>query len=175
MPPKLRFFACTFAAGLALDQATKTWIAAALHYGERHSVVPGFFDLTHVRNPGGAFSLWADGPIELRLPFFIGATCVAVALLVAFYRRLEPGARVASMSLGAILAGAVGNLVDRTLHGEVIDFLEFHLFAGYTWPTFNIADSLIVVGVAVLLVEIFTGEDERAAAPSPDSASAGPG
>jgi signal peptidase II len=79
------------------------------------------------------------------------------------------------MSLGAILAGAVGNLVDRTLHGEVIDFLEFHLFAGYTWPTFNIADSLIVVGVAVLLVEIFTGEDERAAAPSADSASAGPG
>lgn len=163
MPPKLLFFLGTFAAGLGLDQLTKAWIVADLHYGERLAVIPGFFELTHVRNPGGAFSLWADGPVEMRLPFFIGATAVAVLLLLAFYRRLEPEARLAATALGAILGGAVGNLIDRALHGEVIDFLEFHLWGGYTWPTFNVADSFIVVGVAVLLVEIFTGDDERPA------------
>jgi signal peptidase II len=178
MPPKLLFFLGTFAVGLGLDQGTKLWILKAFHYAERRVVIPGFFDLTYVRNPGGAFSLWADGPEVMRLPFFVGATLIAVILLLAFYRRLEPRARLAALALGAILGGAVGNLIDRAVYGEVIDFLEFHLWGGYTWPTFNVADAFIVVGVAVLLVEIFTGADERERAPGEtevDSASAGSG
>ena len=78
--------------------------------------------------------------------------------------------RLSALALGVILAGAVGNLIDRLVYGEVIDFLDVHLTAGYTWPTFNIADSCIVVGVGLLIAEIFLAEDPEAAAAaaSPD-------
>ena len=108
-----------------LDQLTKYWIIGAFHYGERQSVIPGLFELTHVRNPGGAFSFFADGPFFERMLFFVGMTCVAIVLLLVFFRRLEPQARLTSTALGGILGGALGNLLDRLVHGEVIDFLDW--------------------------------------------------
>jgi signal peptidase II len=161
--PKLGWFLATLALSLPLDQASKQWIIASFHYGERWVVVPDLLDLTHVRNPGGAFSFLAGAPAGHRAVFFIGTTLLAIALLIVFYRRLEPGARVSAAALGMILGGALGNLIDRMIYGEVIDFLDVHLWSGYTWPTFNLADSFIVVGVAVLIVEIFVGEGERPA------------
>ncbi len=88
--------------------------------------------------------------------------------MLVFLRRLEPEARLSSAALGAVLGGAVGNLIDRIVHLEVIDFLDVHLWGGYTWPTFNLADSFIVVGVILLVVETFTQEKEDRA----DTASA---
>jgi len=135
------------------------------YYGEHLEVIPGLFDLTYVRNPGGAFSFFARGPEEVRLAFFIGTGVVAISLLLVLYRRLEPKALLAGAALGTILGGALGNLTDRVLHGEVIDFLDFHV-AGYTWPTFNVADSCIVIGVTFLIFEIFmTPEPEPATSP----------
>lgn len=159
MPSKYKWFLAAFAIGLPLDQITKTWIVRNFYYGERLAVVPGVFDLTHVRNPGGAFSFFADGQVEHRMIFFIGSTLIAIVLLIAFIIRHENESRLAPLALGMILAGAVGNLIDRLVYGEVIDFLDVHLYAGYTWPTFNIADSAIVVGVAVLMLEIFLQDD----------------
>jgi signal peptidase II len=78
-----------------------------------------------------------------------------VALLLYFFRQLEPHMKLSALSLGLVLAGALGNLTDRLRHGEVVDFLQFHLLFDYTFPTFNVADSLIVVGVAVLMIETF--------------------
>ena len=135
---------------------------AKLHYGERLQVFPGFFDLTHVRNPGGAFSFLAQAAPEYRMVFFIGTTIVAIGLLLLFYRRLEPDMRLSAIALGTILGGALGNLIDRLAYGEVIDFLEVHLTASYTWPTFNLADSFIVVGVGILMLEIFLEESNDA-------------
>lgn len=165
----LRWFLAMLLVSLPLDQASKQWILSGFHYGERQVVIPGVFDLTHVRNPGGAFSFFATAPAGQRMIFFIGTTLLAIGLLIVFYRRLEPGARVSAAALGMILGGAVGNLIDRIVYGEVIDFLDVHLWGGYTWPTFNLADSFIVVGVAILIVEIFVGEGER----PPDEARVG--
>jgi signal peptidase II len=94
--------------------------------------------------------------------FFIGTTLLAIGLLIVFFRRLEPQARLSALALGVILGGAIGNLIDRLYYGEVIDFLDFHLWGGYTWPTFNLADSFIVVGVGILMLEIlFDREPDR--------------
>jgi len=152
--PKLYFFLATLLVSLPLDQLTKHWIVSRFYYGQTRSVIPGFFDLTYVRNPGGAFSFFADGLPEQRMVFFIGTTVLAIGLLIVFFRRLEPQARLSALALGTILGGAVGNLIDRLRYGEVIDFLDFHLWGGYTWPTFNLADSFIVVGVGILMLEI---------------------
>jgi len=160
MPMKTKIFLTALLVTLPLDQLTKYWIIGEFHYGERLPVIAGFFDLTHVRNPGGAFSMFASGPAEQRMIFFVGTTLVAIGLLIAFFRRLEPNAGVSALALGSILGGAIGNLIDRLVHGEVIDFLDVHLWGGYTWPTFNLADSFIVMGVAVLMVEIFFADEE---------------
>ena len=154
MLAKTRFFLATLVVTLALDQLTKIWVVGSIHYGAEEVVIPGFFHLTHVRNPGGAFSFFATAPLFQRMVFFIGMTLVAIVLLLAFFRRLEPEARLVALSLGAILGGALGNLIDRIVYSEVIDFLD--LFIGqYHWPAFNLADSFIVVGVGILLVEMF--------------------
>jgi signal peptidase II len=159
MHPKLRLFLATFLVTYPLDQLTKWIVVSRFYYGESVEVIPGFFNLTYVRNPGGAFSLFATGPETIRIAFFIGTGVVAVALLVVLYRRLESQALLAAAALGTILGGALGNLTDRIRIGEVIDFLDFHI-AGYTWPTFNVADSCIVVGVTFLIFEIFMATDE---------------
>jgi signal peptidase II len=164
MAPKYRWFLVAFLIAYPLDLLTKTAIVNRFYYGERYPVIAGFFDLTHVRNPGGAFSFLAQGAPEWRLPFFIVTGCVAIGLLFLFLVRHEPDARVAPFALGAILGGALGNLTDRIVYGEVIDFLDFTLFGGYRWPTFNFADCAVVVGVAVLMVEIFFGDERGQAA-----------
>jgi signal peptidase II len=155
---KTRYFLASILIALPLDQASKQWIIANVHYGERIEIIPGFFNLTHVRNPGGAFSFFADGPVEQRMVFFIGTTLVAIVLLLIFFKQLEPEERLPATSLGIVLGGAVGNLIDRIAYGEVIDFLDFHLWGGYVWPTFNVGDSAIVIGVGLLIVEIFLAD-----------------
>lgn len=159
MRPKLSWFLATFAIAYPIDQLTKRWIVQEFYYGERLTVIAGFFDLTHVRNPGGAFSVLAGASADWRLPFFLGAGALAVALLLVFYRRLPGHARLSAASLGMILGGALGNLTDRIFHGEVIDWLDFHV-GSYSWPTFNVADSCIVVGVAILILEVFLYGEE---------------
>lgn len=153
------WFLATFGIAYPLDQITKRVIVSNFYYGEHHTVIPGLFDLTHVRNPGGAFSFLAGGNSDYRLAFFLVAGAVAVALLLLFYRRLPPDTRLAAAALGTILGGALGNLTDRIVYGEVIDWLDFHI-ASYTWPTFNVADSCIVVGVGVLILEVFLNPEE---------------
>ena len=160
MAMKTRLFLASLLITLPLDQITKRWIIAEFHYGERLQVVAGFFDLTHVRNAGGAFSMFAGAPAGQRMFFFVGTTLVAIGLLIVFFRRLEPDARLSAVALGCILGGAIGNLIDRLAYGEVIDFLDVHLWGGYTWPTFNLADSFIVVGVIILIAETFTPHKE---------------
>ena len=158
MNTKYRWFGVAFVLGLVADQISKYRIIDHLHYGERIWVVPNYFELTHVRNPGGIFSLLADSSVELRMTLFVGAAILAIVLLLLFLVRHPAEERLVPMALGMILAGALGNLADRLIHGEVIDFLNVHLMNGYVWPTFNVADSLIVVGTIILMIEMFLGE-----------------
>ena len=160
MTPKLRAFLGAFLLTFPTDQATKIWVDHSLTYADRVTVIDGFFYLTHVRNPGAAFGLFTDGPVEIRLGIFIGVTLIAIGIIFSFFRRLAPGDRLSALALGMILGGAAGNLIDRVFRGEVVDFLHFRLWGGYTWPDFNLADTWIVIGVALLLLELLAVEGE---------------
>lgn len=153
------YFLAALAITLPIDQLTKRWILGRFAYGEVLVVIPDFFNLTHVRNPGGAFSLLADLPDFWRQGFFLGTGLIAIVLLLVFLHRLVPQERLAAVAIGSVLGGAIGNLMDRVIYGEVIDFLDFRLFGGYVWPTFNMADCWIVCGVAILMLDIFFEPD----------------
>jgi signal peptidase II len=161
MSPKTRAFVISLLIVLPLDQATKQWIVLKIHYADSIPIIPGLFDLTHVRNAGGAFSFFADGPVEQRMVFFIGTTLIAIVLLLVFYRKLGSHEVLPATALGVVLGGALGNLTDRLRYGEVVDFLDVHLWGGYTWPTFNVADSAIVIGVTLLVLEIFLTDEKQ--------------
>lgn len=138
------------AAVVALDQLTK-WLAAALLVPNKPLVLLPVFNLTLRYNTGAAFSFLAQGSGWQRWLFVVLAVVVSV-FIVLWLRRLAAHAIWEAVSLALILAGAVGNVVDRLWHGYVIDFLEFH-YAAYYWPAFNVADSAISIGVAMLLID----------------------
>jgi signal peptidase II len=167
----LRFFLPTFLVTLVIDQATKLWIIDRFAYGQRMVVVDGFFNLTHVRNPGGAFSFLATLPEEIRQVFFLGTGVIAIGLLGVFFWKLEPGQWLSATAIGSVLGGAIGNLADRVMYGEVIDFLDFRLVGGYIWPTFNMADCWIVIGVGILMIEMFFEQEDEPSVEEPDEVS----
>ncbi len=165
MTPKLRIGLAAFLVSFSLDQLTKYLVNENLSYADRVEVVQGFFYLTHVRNTGAAFGLLSDAPNPMRIVFFIGVSLVAVFIIFSFFRQLAPGDRLSSAALGLILGGALGNMVDRLRFGEVVDFLRFKLWGGYTWPDFNLADSFIVAGVGLLVLELLAHESEARSQP----------
>jgi len=137
------------------DQATKLLINARVPFDPSHShglgsdteVIPGFFYIIHVGNTGAAWSMFSGFPVLLAL--------LAVATLGAiFFWRHSLGLRdrFTQFCFGLLCGGIVGNLLDRLLHGHVIDFLDFH-FGSYIYPTFNVADSGICVGVILYLLQ----------------------
>lgn len=146
------FYLLLAGALLLLDQGSKWMVAHSLALGETRRVIPGLFNLTHLQNRGAAFGLLADFASPLVLVFLIAISAVALGLLGTLLWR-GPGSRLAGWGLALILGGAVGNLFDRLHAGRVVDFLDFHL-GDYHWPAFNLADSAIVVGAAVLMGEI---------------------
>lgn len=165
MTPKLRIALLAFTASFSLDVLSKYLVARHLVFSDKIEVVEGFFYLTHVRNPGAAFGLFASAPSTWRLSFFIGISLLALGIVISFFRKLAPGDRLSSLALGFIAGGALGNLMDRIFRHEVVDFLHFKLWQGYSWPDFNLADSFIVVGVGLLVLELLASEgDTRAGA-----------
>ena len=138
---------------ILLDQATKLVIVRALRVGQGIPVIPGYFDIVFVLNPGAAFGFLATLSEEVRSPFFILITVVAVSLIVFYHTRFLHADRLASVALGLILGGAIGNLIDRLRYGMVVDFLDFHV-SRYHWPAFNVADSAISIGVGLMLLDM---------------------
>ena len=138
---------------VCLDQASKALILRSFRLGQSLPIVPGFLDLTFVLNPGAAFSLFATLPEWVRNPFFILISVTAAILIVVYRSRYLRENSLASASLALILGGAIGNLIDRLRYGVVVDFLDAHIYQ-YHWPIFNVADSAISVGVALLLLEM---------------------
>jgi signal peptidase II len=151
MKPRYTLFATLTVAGLLLDQATKLYIDRTMQLFDSIPVLTNFFHITYVRNRGAAFSFLSDA--SWRLPFFIVISLVAsIAILVAFHK-LRDDQKLAHVSLAMIFSGAIGNLIDRMRLGEVIDFLDAHWYRHH-WPAFNVADSLICVGVFLLAVDM---------------------
>jgi signal peptidase II len=156
-------FAGPIALGLVvivLDQMTKRAIRDHLSVRESIPIVDGFVSLVHARNPGAAFSFLADAPAWFRGPFFIAITVIAIAVLFHVISRLPVEDRLMRVSLGGILGGAIGNLIDRLVYGEVTDFIDVH-WRSHHWPAFNVADSSITIAVcAVVLHSLFFARSE---------------
>jgi signal peptidase II len=142
------------AAGLVvLDQLTKQWVVERFALYESVEVLP-VFELTRLHNTGAAFSLLADQPGWQRW-FFSGIAAVVAVALYVFLQRAERGAsRLLLASYALILAGAVGNLIDRLRYGHVVDFVHLHWGTWY-YPAFNVADSAITIGAVLLVWDAF--------------------
>jgi signal peptidase II len=136
---------------LILDQITKNLVEKYLRLYDLVIVVPGFFNLTHVRNKGAAFSILSNMPDFWRGLFFISVTIISVAVIGFLIRKNDGRLLITAFSL--IVGGAVGNLIDRIRYGEVIDFIQWYVKSWY-WPSFNVADSAITVGVALLAMDM---------------------
>lgn len=180
MSTKARWFWPTFLVWLAIDQATKLWIYFNLQEGvDFLTVIPGFFDLVHAENPGAAFSLLRD--FEYRHIVFVTIALGATGFVGWLYRRLPDHDRLHAFSFGLILSGAVGNGIDRVWKRTVTDFLRVYVeadpvrstlidwFGTYEWPSFNVADSTLLVGVVLY---VLWGDDGVFAA-KPDAADGG--
>jgi len=153
MQKKNVIFLSTVAVLIILDQVTKYIIHKGMALHESIPVVPGFFNITYIRNPGAAFGFLAGASPTFRYVFFIGITIAAIGLILHYLRTYAAGDQLLTISLGMILSGAVGNLIDRVRFGEVIDFLDVYLGTSH-WPAFNVADSAISVGAFILFIHL---------------------
>jgi len=133
-----------------VDQATKHLAQTRLTYAEPVAVAPSF-NLTLLYNKGAAFSFLNDASGWQRW-FFVAVALTAVALILYWLKRLGPGSRWTSLGLALVLGGAVGNLIDRLMLGQVIDFIQLY-YGDFYWPAFNVADSAITVGAAALILQ----------------------
>jgi signal peptidase II len=147
---------------LFLDQWTKGVVTRAFEVHQSRTVIPGFFDLTYVRNSGAAFGLFASVDSSLKA-ILLNSVAVIVFLVVTAYA-LRSSHRSVRLQLGLalILGGAVGNLLDRVRFGYVVDFIDFAI-SGHHWPAFNVADSAICIGVGLLFLDMLQRDDEAEA------------
>ncbi|HEX9732495.1 MAG TPA: signal peptidase II [Thermoanaerobaculia bacterium] len=161
MRPRLRYLLISLAV-LVLDQWTKWLVETRLEGHATVEVVPNLLNFIHVRNTGVAFGLFAaygdaTGTLVLTL-----AGLVALALVGYFFTTVARSDRLLLVALSLVLGGAVGNLVDRVMSGGVTDFIDFY-FGSYHWHTFNVADSAITIGIALMLPSTFRKAPETAA------------
>ncbi|MEN8214477.1 MAG: signal peptidase II [Pseudomonadota bacterium] len=138
---------------VVVDQLSKLWIDSHFALHARVPVIEGFFDLTLAYNPGAAFSFLADAGGWQRWFFTVLASVVSLVLVI-WLKRLSSQEKVTAAALALIIGGAVGNLIDRVVHGEVIDFLLVY-YRQWSWPAFNVADSAISIGVMLMLLAMF--------------------
>jgi signal peptidase II len=138
---------------IALDRWSKVWVTRHIELGSAIPVIPKVFRITHVLNDGAAFSLFADAasPEHVRWVLIGFSTLAAIAVLIAL---IKMGRRftLTTTALALVLGGAIGNDYDRIRFASVVDFLEVHI-VHYHWPDFNVADSSIVVGACLLLLD----------------------
>ena len=168
MNSKYAFWLLSFLVLIA-DQATKLWATARLRPVGVIEVIPDYFRFSYALNRGVAFSLFAD--VQFNIKWVLAAISGAAAVMVVHYLVNTPlSQRRMCWSLSLLLAGILGNLIDRIRLGEVVDFIELHWRDQFTWPTFNIADSAICIGAILLALELL--KEERAVSALPAAASA---
>ncbi len=139
---------------IVLDRVTKIWVENHVNIGQGITIWPHRFRISHLLNTGAAFSLFegVHNPALVR-NLLVAFSIVAVVVVLVLIWRLGQQMSVAAVALALILGGAIGNMYDRIRYAYVVDFLEVHIFH-YHWPDFNVADSAIVVGACLLLLEM---------------------
>jgi len=166
-PHAMRRFHFLIAGLVVVADLFSKWLVAqhiALH--DSLTVIPGFFRLTHVENPGAAFGLFSESPSEWKVSVLVLFSLVALVVVSVLLWKNSHALTVTGVGLALIMGGALGNLWDRVLEGHVVDFLDFSL-AGYHWPAFNVADSSIVVGALLLVTEILFSKPAEEKKPAP--------
>ena len=163
---KNKYLVLLFVSGFLIltDQYTKFMVSLHIPLNYSIKVVEGFFNLTHIRNSGVAFGLFASQQSEYKTLMLIAISTIAIMAILVIFHQTPKDKKIVQTGLILIFSGAIGNLIDRSLHGEVIDFVDFFI-EGYHFPAFNIADSCITIGVALMVVDLFFGESR------PDSSS----
>jgi signal peptidase II len=159
--PLLRLICLITIPVLALDQLSKMAVRERMDLYQSIPLIPHYLDLTYTLNPGAAFSLFTGLPPWFRLAFLVGMNLSAIVVLTVLLARSE---RVDfnTVAFALIIAGAAGNVIDRGIRGEVIDFIRVHYY-GWNYPIFNVADSAISIGVALILIaSFFAGGGESA-------------
>jgi signal peptidase II len=147
---------------LCSDQITKYWAVDGLTLGREVPVIDGIFNLTLVYNPGAAFGVFGGLPDFWRRLVLFGVSILALGVVFRFMVKDAKDDPISQIALSGILAGAIGNVIDRLRFDAVVDFLDFY-WGNYHWPAFNIADSAISVGVFVLIVRmLFPGSSQQA-------------
>jgi signal peptidase II len=136
-----------------LDHFTKWLVRSRMELHEAIELIPGYARISYVRNSGVAFGLFADIQSVWK-PYILASMAVIAVVVILMYSARMPSNRVLlQLALAITLGGILGNFTDRILHGFVVDFIEFHIKEVFHWPTFNVADSAITIGIALLLVD----------------------
>jgi signal peptidase II len=149
------------AAVLLLDRVTKWIIESRVSFSETYKVIPGFFDIVNSQNRGVAFGILNDSTSEWRTTLLVVVSIAAVIVVSAVLWNARRMDRLFFWALGLILGGAAGNVLDRIVWGRVTDFLLFYV-GEYQWPAFNVADSAIVIGSGLLLLDQFRPKRQAA-------------
>jgi signal peptidase II len=145
---------------ISLDQWTKYLVQEEMSLYRRVEVIHGFFNLTHVRNTGGAFGILGGEKGGTGHILFVLASVVAVGVLLVIFYQLKANEKVLPFAFALVLSGAIGNLIDRLVYGEVVDFLDFYV-SSFHWPSFNIADSAICLGIGLLGFELLFRDQKK--------------
>ncbi|MCK6438076.1 MAG: signal peptidase II [Rivihabitans pingtungensis] len=151
MPEAVRWFVLS-ALVIVLDQLSKVYFNGAYQYGEVREVIPGLFNFVLVYNPGAAFSFLADAGGWQK--FFFTALAFAVSGWLGWQMLRGGQSRMMNLASALIIGGALGNVIDRLIHGHVIDFIQVY-YQHYYWPAFNLADSAICLGAALMVLDSF--------------------
>lgn len=152
VPARVRWLWLTLAVVIA-DRGTKAWFETQTPEGWRHEVIANFIYLVHSRNPGIAFGVLADSASTWTRVALIGGSLAVIAILAWMLVANRSGGTASAAGLALLLGGATGNVTDRIVHGAVTDFFEVWLGA-YRWPAFNVADSAIAIGAALLILDV---------------------
>jgi len=143
-----------------VDQYSKFLITTHLPKYYSIRVIDGFFNLTHVRNPGVAFGLFAGLESQFKAWIFVFISTVAIIAILMIYHQTPKEHRMVRTGLILIFSGAIGNIIDRIVYKEVIDFLDI-FYEGYHWPAFNFADSCITIGVGLMILDLFKSHPKQ--------------
>ena len=141
---------------IVLDLLTKWAVATTMAFGARESIIEGFFNLVHARNTGVAFSLFADSAPWFRDFVLPAISFLAIGVIAYMFRQLGEMPVTSRVALAFVIAGAAGNLYERLRYGYVTDFLDLYV-GSYHWPAFNVADSAITIGAALLIRDSLLG------------------
>jgi signal peptidase II len=161
---RLRYFLIT-AAVFIVDHLTKLVVRWRLDLHDSIDLVPGYLRFAHVENSGVAFGLFAEIQSVYKPYVLASMAVVAVVVIIMYSARMPSQRRLLQLALAVTLGGILGNFTDRLMHGFVIDFIELHLHESFHWPTFNVADTAITTGIALLLLDTVKNPDAEEATP----------